>query len=73
MNDLKNHHNDAVDRNMSFGTNMANPSIYAAGKTVKSRKTVTFIDNEAGDNDMEFEEGQNYGDEERRKSMDKYF
>lgn len=42
---------------MSFGTNMPNQSIYAAGKTIKSRKTVKFIDNEAGDNDMEFEEG----------------
>lgn len=28
-----------------------------------------FVDNENGDNDMEFEEGQAYGDEERRKSM----
>lgn len=73
LNDLANHHDDSVDRHMSFGTNMAaNPSIYAGAKD-KSRKTVRFVDNEAGDNDMEFEEGQNYGDTERRKSMDKYF
>lgn len=52
---------------MSFGTSCVNPSVYAAGgKTLKSRKTVTFVDNEAGDNDMEFEEGQNYGEEKRR-------
>jgi hypothetical protein len=70
---LANHHDNAVDRHMSFGTNCINPSVYAAGKTLKSRKTVMFVDNEPGDNEMEFEEGQNYGDEERRKSMDKYF
>lgn len=59
---------------MSFGTSCVNPSVYAAaGKTIKNRKTVTFVDNEAGDNDMEFEEGQNYGEEKRRQSMDKYF
>lgn len=78
MNDLAGHHDDDADpdgRHMSFGTNMAaNPSIYAAaGKTIKSRKTVKFVQNESGDNDMEFEEGQNYGETERRKSMDKYF
>lgn len=51
---------------MSFGTNMGQASSRPPGKTLKSRKTVKFVENEAGDNDMEFEEGQNYGDEERR-------
>ena len=73
LNDLANHHEDGDDRHMSFGTNMPSTSVRAVGKTMKSRKTVKFIDNEIGDNDMEFDEGQNYGDEDRRKSMDKYF
>lgn len=38
--------------------------------TVKARKTVTFVEE---DDDMEFDEGQNYGDAERKQSMDKYF
>lgn len=52
LDDLANHHGDAVDRHMSFGTNVADQSIYAGGKTMKSRKTVKFEANEDGDNDM---------------------
>lgn len=61
--DLATHHNE-VDggREMSFGKRPA--------PTTKARKTVTFVE---ADDDMEFEEGQNYGDEERKKSMDKFF
>lgn len=47
---------------MSFGKG-------PGARTVKARKTVTFVDVD----DMEFEEGQNYGDDERKKSMDKFF
>lgn len=48
---------------MSFGNG-------PAPRTIKARKTVTFVDE---DDDMEFDEGENYGDEERKKSMDKFF
>ena len=50
LNDLANHHEDGDDRHMSFGTNMPSTSVRAVGKTMKSRKTVKFIDNEIGDN-----------------------
>lgn len=54
---------DGRDREMSFGKD-------PGPRTVKARKTVTFVEE---DDDMEFDEGQNYGDEERKKSMDKFF
>lgn len=61
--DLATHHHGAGGgREMSFGKRPA--------PTTKARKTVTFAE---VDDDMEFEEGQNYGDEERKKSMDKFF